>query len=60
MIRQIKESLEALDKVKEGEPNHDFYKGKVRSQLYSLEPYVDSLETHIKALTAQLEIERKG
>lgn len=60
MVRQIEKAREALDHVKEGDSNHDYYKRRVVEQLTSLEPYVNSLETHIQVLTAQLEIERNG
>lgn len=60
MVPQIKNAREALDKIREGDPNIGYYTSEVRKQLASLDPYVISLESHIKTLTDQLEIERKG
>ncbi len=59
-VAQFKLVHDALDKAKADDPNHDYYIEKAREYLASLSSYVDSMEAHIKTLTAQVEIERKG
>lgn len=60
MASQIRKALKALDHAKNDEPNRNYHLREVDDQLRSLRDYVESLESHNRVLTNQLEIERKG
>jgi len=60
MAKQIVKALKALDHARKDEPNRGYHLREVEDQLRSLRDYVESLESHNRVLTNQLEIERKG
>ena len=60
MAVQIVKALKALDRAQNDEPNRGYHLREVGDQLRSLRDYVESLESHNRVLTNQLEIERKG
>jgi len=60
MATQISKALIALSSARDDKINADYHIIKAADQLRSLRTYVESLESHNRVLTDQLEIERKG